>query len=879
MQIGDARTGRRFRPRGRSARSSPQLLWPGNVGHPVVARVVIEIWIEEAGQEIYRQTLPEGRYHLGRANDNEIAIANPGLSRRHLLLDVRRDQLLVTDLGSTNGSRLNGRGLTPHQAFAWPEDEVLRIGPLKAYVRRQPPSGPQQEPAAQADRAFGGPTSGRPYSPAESANIICNEAVPQATTLGDQPVYVGTHPTCAIRLLVSDAASHHCLVQLSGGQISVTNLDPNRPAQIDGQPLPVGQPVTWQQGHPLQVGGATLFLSFGMALDQAAGRGAYGGSTRSRGWRSSLPLPLALAAIGGVLVVCLAAALIVGASRSSCDGFDLPCLIGSLLGDSDTAGTPAAGGRATPTLAPFSTNPPVTATPQTITFATPEAQATNAPVDCQAQVTEVQGWLDLPFPYQGVDPVFGGTAELFRRISQRSRFGGRLNSFFDHEYPVYPPIFGGYEGPDVTTTLVTFNGERTPDAYSQDVDGADWYSGHAGIDFAPAVPREASTPVLAAAGGRLRLAVIDNDGNHMVQLEHDPDGDGQYQYETLYFHLNPDDFFFAMTELEQGTPIEAGQRIGTMGTTGRSTGIHLHFELRQDLNGDGDFTSFERIDPYGYFPSTSIPDDPWAKLATFIINGREVDHAGVVSDYMWVHPLVELFDTAGACDRLADIGVQVDIYPVHGFAVINPGFTYVARDNQGNVLREGTPHVRSLTILPESLDGVDFNSISLEFLDPVLDTWRTVSEGKSIEPNVNGGYIFRATISKTGRYVLVAKETVDRVPPVTRILLDGERVEGQTNTFVDSVSVSLLAQDRAGGEVITSGIRSVQYSLDCGLNWRDYDGPFEVTLGTSHACGESGSGLQGIELSSNDFLLLAQSEDSENNIEQPAAQARFTIAQ
>lgn len=45
-------------------------------------------------------------------------------------------------------------------------------------------------------------------------------------------------------------------------------------------------------------------------------------------------------------------------------------------------------------------------------------------------------------------------------------------------------------------------------------------------------------------------------------------------YRTLYAHL-------ARRDVEQGTVVSQGQQIGGMGSTGRSTGIHLHFEIRQ----------------------------------------------------------------------------------------------------------------------------------------------------------------------------------------------------------------------------------------------------------------------------------------------------------
>jgi len=47
-------------------------------------------------------------------------------------------------------------------------------------------------------------------------------------------------------------------------------------------------------------------------------------------------------------------------------------------------------------------------------------------------------FLDLPFPYDGGNENFGGTLGQFKRASQRSWAGGRISSFFDHLYPLYP---------------------------------------------------------------------------------------------------------------------------------------------------------------------------------------------------------------------------------------------------------------------------------------------------------------------------------------------------------------------------------------------------------------------------------------------------------
>jgi murein DD-endopeptidase MepM/ murein hydrolase activator NlpD len=829
---------------------------------------MIEIWITQGNRELHRQHLSDGRYVLGRGQDNEITIKDPNLSRHHLRLEISDGSVTVTDLGSTNGTRIDGRSLVANRPAPWPLDQPIEIGDLILHGREDIPAGaaagapePYEQPAARP----------KPLPAGMEFAVVSAEAHPSMTYLGHQPLLVGTGPGCAIRLQAANVAMHHCTVTVKGSEVQITNLAQHQPTLLSGQSLALGQTVSWSVGTPLMLGSATLVLTMQSADADTRGHALPGRQGR-RGrpaWRN----PLILASAAGVLFVCLALTVLVIVQGAKCESLTASCLFSFSGGGPGGGSQPLAGGRATPTLAPFQTRQATpTSVPTVELNLTEPAQASaSTAMACVSKSPQNTGWLDLPFPYKGTEANFGGGAEDFRRISQRSRFGGRINSFFDHEFPVYPPVFGGREPENLDDTLVIFNGVRSADAYSQDSEDADWYSGHSGIDFAPANPRDATTPVLAPADGRLLLVKVDDDDNHMVWLEHDPDGDGRYQYATMYFHLHPDEFYAAMLAMEPGTPISAGQRIGTMGTTGRSSGIHLHFEVREDINRDGTFSIFERVDPYGWFPGPDLSVDPWSVPENWTdVKGNEYDIDGITSDYLWIHPLVEVVDVAGGCQQVTN--VKVDLYNVLGWAVVDPGFTYIARNEDGEILQSGPPHRRTITILPEDLDGVDPSTLSLEWLNPNLDTWFTHARGEP-EPNSTGGFTFGAIVDKTGRYVLVAKETVDRVPPATNIELEGEQLAEQY-TFKDSVKVTLTALDRG---LIQSPIKEVQYSLDCGQSWHIYDGPFTVTQQTSHACGEAAATSETIELDENDFLLLAMSEDSENNIEQPPAQIRFRI--
>jgi murein DD-endopeptidase MepM/ murein hydrolase activator NlpD len=99
---------------------------------------------------------------------------------------------------------------------------------------------------------------------------------------------------------------------------------------------------------------------------------------------------------------------------------------------------------------------------------------------------------------------------------------------------------------------------------------ADPFSGaaamHAGLDFKGPV----GTPIFAAAEGKVVLAGFNGGYGKSVEIRH---ANGLV---TRYAHLSG-------VNVRPGKMVERGVQIGRMGSTGRSTGSHLHFEVR--LNG------------------------------------------------------------------------------------------------------------------------------------------------------------------------------------------------------------------------------------------------------------------------------------------------------
>jgi murein DD-endopeptidase MepM/ murein hydrolase activator NlpD len=86
---------------------------------------------------------------------------------------------------------------------------------------------------------------------------------------------------------------------------------------------------------------------------------------------------------------------------------------------------------------------------------------------------------------------------------------------------------------------------------------------HEGIDFIADI----GTPVVAAAGGVVQFAGFHPQYGNMIDIDHGND------LVTRYAHLS-------RMHVKEGAVVQRGRRIADTGNTGRSTGPHLHFEVR-----------------------------------------------------------------------------------------------------------------------------------------------------------------------------------------------------------------------------------------------------------------------------------------------------------
>ncbi|MFI8434265.1 M23 family metallopeptidase [Streptomyces sp. NPDC079020] len=171
-----------------------------------------------------------------------------------------------------------------------------------------------------------------------------------------------------------------------------------------------------------------------------------------------------------------------------------------------------------------------------------------------------KAWHDLDVRMIGLAEVKRGIADRLeaaqwqlQREAERSVAAGKCAGAVRVEQPKGPPDGRSWVAPVETYEL----------SAGFDSAGAHWANRHTGQDFAVDI----GTPVRSVGAGRVVSVSCGGAFGVEVLVRHLGD------YYTQYAHL-------AGVAVDQGEQVHAGQWVGRSGTTGNSTGPHLHFEVR-----------------------------------------------------------------------------------------------------------------------------------------------------------------------------------------------------------------------------------------------------------------------------------------------------------
>ncbi|GEL16419.1 DUF3662 and FHA domain-containing protein [Pseudonocardia asaccharolytica] len=105
---------------------------PGYAGYPQQGRLTASLNLDDGSGRSYQLT--EGAHVIGRGQDSNFRLPDTGVSRRHLEIRWDGQTATLSDLGSTNGTTVNGN---PVQTWQLTDGDVIRVGHSSLVFRIQ----------------------------------------------------------------------------------------------------------------------------------------------------------------------------------------------------------------------------------------------------------------------------------------------------------------------------------------------------------------------------------------------------------------------------------------------------------------------------------------------------------------------------------------------------------------------------------------------------------------------------------------------------------------------------------------------------------------------------------------------------------------------
>ena len=189
----------------------------------------------------------------GRVEGNDVVLPNSSISKRHTRIERSGEEFFVTDLGSTNGTWVDGRRTTGRTII--PRDATVIIGDFTLAIVRRP---------AIADGPAAGPTSARPGSlsvsagPPEGSDAeawcvrFTDDKGAHRVKSRSTRAAIGSGAECEIAIAQRSVLEAHAVVELRDGLLFLWPANSGARVAIAGRAIVV--PTLWREGEAALIG-------------------------------------------------------------------------------------------------------------------------------------------------------------------------------------------------------------------------------------------------------------------------------------------------------------------------------------------------------------------------------------------------------------------------------------------------------------------------------------------------------------------------------------------------------------------------------------------------------------------------------------------------
>ncbi len=257
---------------------------------------------------------------IGRNENNDVCLPSLRVSKRHASIEKRAERVFLTDLGSTNGTSVNGGKVEAYREVELFDDDAIEVSPYFLHVRT-----PERKRGAEGAPAAHAPEKAAPKPPPQPATqhrldysrdfigASMNGRRLQGFSVASGDVRIGRAPTDAVRLGTPGPAGTIARFFRADHHYFLVVYSPAAQVTVLGQPLvPQHGPFELLHDDVFTVDGYHFQCVFPSALDVAqqlqvatparaaadTHEGAFGEATIFGAQTGAHPRPAALAAAG-----------------------------------------------------------------------------------------------------------------------------------------------------------------------------------------------------------------------------------------------------------------------------------------------------------------------------------------------------------------------------------------------------------------------------------------------------------------------------------------------------------------------------------------------------------------------------------------------------
>lgn len=191
---------------------------------------------EDGGERTFPVT---GSVVIGRAADVDIQLHHPRVSRHHATLVPTPDGWMFMDLGSANGSKVNGRELEPRVPVRVRAGDVISLAEVEVRLAAETPAAPQPATGGATRIAAAPPPPTGPHATMMTAFAPRLEIVTAAGTrevpLQGDTITLGREADNLIRVEADVVSRHHLVLRRSGTAYIAEDLGTTNGIRVGGQ--------------------------------------------------------------------------------------------------------------------------------------------------------------------------------------------------------------------------------------------------------------------------------------------------------------------------------------------------------------------------------------------------------------------------------------------------------------------------------------------------------------------------------------------------------------------------------------------------------------------------------------------------------------------